>query len=334
QRRRLGDDDAHERAGLAAAERQPVDLREMHDHADVDERRREQVRDRHRVEGDGDALRDAPGADHAIRDLAPRFQYAPSHVVAEVCREQARVHRGERLALGLEDFPQPQPEPLDVRRARPLHRGLRSLLVDLDDRLRPRIGGHRDHVRCRHEPVRLPADGGEERLELVAGVLIGLVQRDDDPDPAARPSGFLRMAARSAPSWSLGYWWALFSATATGRPRPSNALSASRSLSVMSPSMTKITRSARPATSFASASRSSPQASSSPGVSMRNTPPASTSQGSMCEARVSPCSGLTLNRRSPMSALGSDDLPVPARPNTAMWRWPCSSFSSMARTAA
>ncbi len=126
----------------------------------------------------------------------------------------------------------------------------------------------------------------------------------------------------------------LLSTTSTGRPVASTALSAASSVSVTSPSSTNITRSERPATSLASDSRSSPPASSSPGVSIRNTPPSrASSHACMLERRVSPCTGLTEKRSAPISAFSNDDLPVLTRPNADRCRWPCSSLSSMALTA-
>ena len=64
-----GDDDPHDAPGLLATQRQVVNLRQVHDHADVDEGRCEQVRDRYRVHGNGKAFADAVGAYQAIAEF-------------------------------------------------------------------------------------------------------------------------------------------------------------------------------------------------------------------------------------------------------------------------
>ena len=77
----------------------------MDDHADVDKGRSEQVGYRNRVEGNRDAFPHAIGAHELFAEFAPRGQNPLPNLIAEVSSEQARVERGECLALRIEDLP-------------------------------------------------------------------------------------------------------------------------------------------------------------------------------------------------------------------------------------
>ncbi len=143
---RLGDDHTDQGPGLPVTDWQVVDAGQMHNHADVDECRREQVCHWNRVEGDRDTFADAIGAHELFANLPARGEDSSSHLVAQVRCEEARIQRRQRFAFGIKDVPQRDPQLLDIRRTHPLRLDLVASRIDFDNGLRPGLRSRGNNV--------------------------------------------------------------------------------------------------------------------------------------------------------------------------------------------
>ncbi len=179
ERRRLRNDDLDERTGLALRQWQVVDARQVSDHADIDERRGEQIGDRDRIQGNRDTLTDAISLNEAITEFAARRQDTAANRVAEIGSEQARVQCGQCFPLALENLPEFQPQRLDVGIAGPLCRRFPARCVNLDHGLGPRLGRNEKYVPGRDQSCRPCADRFQQRFLFFAGKEICFVDRDE-----------------------------------------------------------------------------------------------------------------------------------------------------------
>ena len=151
----------------------------MHDHAHVDERRCEQIGNRHGVEGHGDAFADAVRSHQLVADFAPRCQDPAPYLVAEVGGEQAGVERREGLALGVEDVPEFETQGLDVGRPVSLRCRLVTVGIDFDEDLRAGLGGDGEDMLRVHYAVRSRPQRVQQLLLFAHREQVFLVEHDD-----------------------------------------------------------------------------------------------------------------------------------------------------------
>ena len=131
-------------------------------HADINKRRREQIRDRDRVECHGNAFGDAIGTHQFVADFAAGVQYSAAYLVAQVGSEQTGVERRQCFAFGFKYVPQAHFQRIDRWPALTLKLRLVTVIVDLHNRLRTRLRGDANDIARLYQAGHAGLDGAFE----------------------------------------------------------------------------------------------------------------------------------------------------------------------------